>query len=186
MFLAGFESAVVAMVVTIATSYFLGRAGFSRAAVEADGTRLLRYSAVLRTFGGIGGVLLLGLAVWVLSVLPTLEEPLGIKVFLCLVAAGLAFLGVYGAVEFPWVRLSIDESGLVSYTPWRGLRRMAWSEVEDVRFSGSAQWFVIEGAGGQRIRAHLYLVGVRDLYDALVAHVPTERFQLPYDPVAPR
>jgi hypothetical protein len=58
------------------------------------------------------------------------------------------------------VRVSVSGWGIVATSPWRGERRLAWHQIEQITFSPSMMWFVVTGNDGTRVRISKLLNGV--------------------------
>jgi hypothetical protein len=174
--------ALVVIAATAAVSCLARRALKSRAAVSTDGSQVLQYPMLLRSFGTIGSVMLVVLVAFIPTMLKgEAQTPFGIGLF-TIIGLGLGFLGVYGTLEFPLVRLEVRNDGLLSRTPWRRRRFIAWTDIASVSYSSGAQWFVIRAQNGASIRAHLYLSGIRELYDELRHRLPANAWRNLYAP----
>ena len=179
------ERVLVVLAATAAVSYLARRALTSRARVERDGHLVLQYPEVLRWLGPIGSALLLVLVGFIPAMARTEPQTPFSVVLLSAVGLGLGFLGVYGVLEFPFVRLDVRDDGLHSRTPWRSRRFISWQDIDAVSFSTTAQWFVIRARSGTTIRAHLYLSGIRELYTELRRRLPRAAWEKRYPPFEP-
>jgi hypothetical protein len=69
------------------------------------------------------------------------------------------------------VSITWSDREIRSVSPWTGTRVIPWEDVEQVRFSLAASWFVIESRSGTVIRAHTLLSGlphlVKQIHDRL-------------------
>src|SRR5262245_753743 len=128
--------------VTIIASYLARQALTSRAYQGRDGTRVLKYPRVYRTLGTLGSAGIVALAVAMPTMAAAEPQTLGSYTFLAIVGVGVGALGVYGCLEFPFVRLEMSEAGLRSFTPWRGTREIPWRDIVAVTFSEKAKWLI--------------------------------------------
>jgi hypothetical protein len=69
-------------------------------------------------------------------------------------------------------RVVLADQSITGYSVWRGSRCLAWKDIQRVEFSPVAQWFVVVGARGQRVRVHTLMTGISDLADAIRARLP--------------
>ncbi len=84
---------------------------------------------------------------------------------------------VLGLVTLPLVwessryYLRVTPTGLECRSPWRGVRTLAWDDVESVVWSAVNAWFEFVGRDGDRIRVHAFVTGLNDLLQAAEAEV---------------
>jgi hypothetical protein len=83
------------------------------------------------------------------------------------VVGGLFLLVLWLHLEFFFVSVRFDETGLHTTSPWRRGRFIAWSSITGVRFSPLAQWYVLSTSQSGDVRLHLYLSGLQTLLDEL-------------------
>lgn len=176
------STVINAIVVGAVLTYLTTRALKTAPSVDADGTMIFRYSTALRIFGVFSSLGIIALATAVPFMAGEATQSLFSWTFGYLIASVILILGIYGLFEFPFVKIAIENDGLHGLSPWRKPRHLKWNEISSVSFSGGAQWFVIEDKDGRKIRAHLYLSGIRSLYDELRQRVPKEKWQNRYEP----
>lgn len=115
------------------------------------------------------GQLRFGMFMWVLAVacsalslLPVAMTLLGndkdlwAKIAL---SAGFGVGAVYCFGEAAFVRGSFDEEGISFSTPWTGLKRERWSDLESVEVNDWTSWYTLTFKGGSKIRLSRYLSG---------------------------
>lgn len=134
-----------------------------------DHTVLFRHNGVFRWFAYVTAFgIPVGLTALVIAFPPKAEEvwyALGAYVLF----AGLTLPLVWEASRF---YLLATPEGLESRSPWRGLRFLAWEDVERVTFSQANAWFVFHGRDGTVIRVHMFVGGLTDLLRLTELRVP--------------
>ena len=90
---------------------------------------------------------------------------------LYLVSAGLSTLFVWEAGRFYLLATPV---GLEGRSAWRGLRVIAWDDLEAVAYSPPNAWFEFRGRAGERVRAMTFADGVHDLLRVVEENVPAE------------
>jgi len=141
---------------------FLLRTVRPHARVEG-GVRILTYGLAFKLIGWGAVGIVLGCAALLLYVAAADRAAV-------LLLTGLfALLGLPILLEATLVRITFDEQGLTSRSPWRQRRVIPWSEVRAVDFSGAMQWWRLHTAQGV-VRASVYLSGIGDLVNACKAH----------------
>ena len=65
----------------------------------------------------------------------------------------------------------------MSRSPWRGDRFLKWDDIQDVSFSGVAQWFILTSTAGDKVRVHTMMVGIRDFAETLRYRLPSEKLE---------
>ena len=140
----------------------------------ATGATILEYAWPLRAIGVVTGVAVpLALAGLAFAFPPqTFKDAFAAGALML----GFTLLGGVLLVETARVRIWLHRDSIVSYSPWRETRTLRWPEVRKVSYSATNRWFVIEGPRGAKIRAHVFLVGIGALVDAIRTKVPPERY----------
>ena len=141
----GLIGAVIATALTVYIAKRVGRAG-------APGQ--LRYGSFLWILG------VASLAFALLPVALTLvwghEKDFWARIAL-FVGFGSAALYCFGEAAF--VRGTFDEDGIVFSTPWTGLKRERWADLESVDANGTCSWYTLTFRSGKKIRLSFYLSG---------------------------
>jgi hypothetical protein len=129
-----------------------------------EGRQVLRYARPLRILVGAFWACWLGLVALAIF-MPKREAGDG------WIAASLVvgfFLLVFVLhIEFFVVRVTFDESGVQTRSPWRRGRCVPWSDIIRVGFSPMAQWYTVQTREHGYIRLHLYLSGIESLLNEL-------------------
>jgi hypothetical protein len=158
--------AIVLAVLTAASA----RRGLPRPR-PGDRVVLVRHNPLFR-----GGVLALavllpaGLTVF-LHYSPPLRRDVPFILGLYLVSAGLSTLLVWEGGRFYVLATSV---GLEGRSAWRGLRVIAWYDLDAVVYSPLNAWFEFRGRSGERVRAMTFAVGLNDLLRVVEENVPAE------------
>jgi hypothetical protein len=74
-------------------------------------------------------------------------------------------------------RVVLLREGIMTYTPWRGVISMAWTDVREVKFSGGFRWFVVCGQNRRRIRVSIYLVGIPAFEEMVRQQLSPEQYR---------
>jgi len=144
----------------------------SRRAPKIDaetGELLLRHSSPFRI---LGLVALVGMPVFIAAL--AIKDPpqkssdwTAVVISVCLIGT----LGLLLTLEATITYVRISDRGIESRTPWTGTKAMTWSEILEVRYSGSSCWFVIIGVQGTKIRVYQWLVGIEKFVRELILNV---------------
>lgn len=86
----------------------------------------------------------------------------------------LNMFALYAFLEVFLVRITFDESGISARSPWRGSRRIAWSEIIGYDFSGWNRWHLLRTTRQGTLRLSIYLTGLDTFFEALELHAPVE------------
>src|SRR5208282_2343556 len=81
----------------------------------------------------------------------------------------LAICCLYVFLEVFFVRVEFDESFIYPSSPWRGGRRIPWSDIVSCHFSNLNQWHVIRTRAHGTLRVSTFLSGVGSLLEKLNA-----------------
>ena len=143
---------------TAAIGWGLKRARQPAVAIDSSDTRVLRYPAIWAWLGIVAMLLSAGICAAAFLFAPEQIEqdgPVILGVFGALFALGLVF----------WLEMSVTAahvSGheIVLRSPWKGERRMAWNQVEEVRYSPQWTWYTLRSSDGTRMRIHRLLSGL--------------------------
>lgn len=128
-----------------------------RAAASEGDTAVLAYGRALRGVVVVFWLFWLGL-VGVLVVHPG-DDPRGMAG----VVVGFFALNLLQHAEYFGVRVTFDEAGIRTRSPWRAGRHIPWSAARRAWYSGGARWHVIETERQGRVRLHDFLRGVDSL-----------------------
>ena len=79
----------------------------------------------------------------------------------------LAVCSLYVFLEVFFVRVEFDESFIYSFSPWRGGRRIPWSDIVSCYFSSVNQWHVIRTKAHGTLRVSTFLSGVGSFLERL-------------------
>jgi hypothetical protein len=131
-----------------------------KAAIEG-GEGILTYGLPLRVFVVVFWVFWLGLVGLVVVQPP--DDPVGVATAVC----GLFALILPLHLEFFGVRVSFDEAGIRTRSPWRAERQIPWPDIRQGWYSSVLQWHVIQTEGYGRVRLHDLMSGVDSLLDEL-------------------
>lgn len=104
---------------------------------------------------------------------PDIYAIIGLIVFMSLLVSLLL-------LEAARVRLVVSEEGVQLDSPWRRQRFMRWEDVFEVRYSQSAQWFILYGKDGGKIRASTWLDGIMALVRGFRKHLPKVIYENAY------
>lgn len=109
----------------------------------------------------------LGIACLIFSLVPLVvlvtgnyqvEKP-GETVALVGLAVGFGIAAIYSLAEGFLVRGQFDDKGIHFSTPWTGVKKEAWSDLESVAFNGWCYWYLLRFRSGKVIRISSYLGG---------------------------
>lgn len=123
------------------------------------------------------GMVILGVGVLLFALLMSLvyvaSPPEGRGDVLALVGllGGFAPAGLYVAVEARWARVYVSRDGIISASPWRRPKALAWRDVASVHFSRALCYLVLTGRDGGTIRVSPYLTGFPFLLDVVAERV---------------
>jgi hypothetical protein len=131
----------------------------------ASGTHVGRYPLIARAFTWLLMLVPVGLWIALLKVTPADQLVVGSCVCSVLTIVALSLL-----LEFNFARVTWSESGLVFHSPWTKVKKIEWRDITQVHFSVAANWLVISGREGARIRISSLLGGLRDLFQTLHAN----------------
>ena len=151
--------ALTAITVPLVLSWLLRSAG-SQAKMKA-GVAWLEYGAAMKGFALFFVAIVAGLCVVWFNVATKDKRAV---LSLILLFGGLTFPLV---IEFFLVRIGFDRERIYCHSGWRKKRAIDWIEVESFRFSPSMQWWVIRTNKRGKIRASVYLSGVREFIGEL-------------------
>ena len=113
---------------------------------------------------------------WMGFLVAALFAPTKDRVIAFTVVCGFLLLIVSLHLEFFGVRVTFDDVGIRTRSPWRPKREIPWSATNRVWFSQALQWYVVQTVGYGRIRLHIYLSGIESLLSELEARgVPVVR-----------
>jgi hypothetical protein len=89
-------------------------------------------------------------------------------------AKALLFVGfglgaVYCFGEAAFVRGTFDEKGIVFSTPWTGLKREKWEDLQYLELNAWCNWYTLTFRSGSRIRLSCYLSGHMSALEAVHA-----------------
>jgi hypothetical protein len=77
-----------------------------------------------------------------------------------IVSGILATCGLYVFVEMFFVRIGFDEAFIYPFSPWRGRRRIPWSDVVSFSYSHVNRWHIIRTRTHGTLRVSAYLSGI--------------------------
>lgn len=159
--------ATCAVLLALLTAASAGR-GIPRLLPET-GSLLVRHSPVFRwTVLAMGVLSPVGLTVGLRYFPPTRTDvPYLLAVYLT--AAAVLTPLVWEAGRF-YVLATPD--GLEGRSAWRGVRTIAWDDLEEVRFSPFHAWFEFRDRTDRAIRVFAFAAGVDELLRVTEAHVP--------------
>jgi hypothetical protein len=92
-----------------------------------------------------------------------------------------AIIGIYslfGVISAPLLwesmrfALVVSPEGLDCCSPWRRGRFLAWDEVQDVSYSATSSWFVIQATDGWKFRVPILVPGLTHFLEACERHLP--------------
>ena len=92
--------------------------------------------------------------------------PIGLLLIISGLAAGATMIETQG------VYLILTDAGILGVSPWRSRREWRWHEIERVSYSRLNRWLVLTGPRQETIRAPFFLVGIRNLAQAVIKNVP--------------
>jgi len=76
--------------------------------------------------------------------------------------------GAYCLVEAAFVRGSFDAEGIQFSSPWTGMKREAWKDLESLELNEWCSWYTLTFKSGRRIRLSKFLTGHMAALDAAV------------------
>jgi TRAP-type uncharacterized transport system fused permease subunit len=76
------------------------------------------------------------------------------------VSGTLAASALYVFLEFFFVRVEFDEMFIYPFSPWRGSRRIPWSDVTFFHFSATCSWYVIHTRSHGTLRVSELMSGI--------------------------
>lgn len=88
-----------------------------------------------------------------------------------------ALLGTWWIVEFFHVEHRLESGGFRYRTIKCGTGFLRWSDVTRIRYSHSAKWFRIDGAGGEAVRISAMLMSLPEFAQAALRAVPDKRIE---------
>lgn len=127
----------------------------------------LAYGPWMKWIGALCVILFLGMAVGFGITSPKEERMLVGIGFGTFVVLGLVLL-----VESCRVRITYNEEGIETHSPWRSSRRIRWSEVTGCDYSEISQWYRIHTKSQGVLRVSVLLNGVAGLLQALPCEHP--------------
>lgn len=92
------------------------------------------------------------------------EGQLLARLFL-LLGFGLAAIYCFGEAAF--VKGSYNDEEIEFFTPWTGLKKETWNNLESIEFNSWVSWYTLSFRSGKRIRLSRYLSGHLSLLDLL-------------------
>ena len=158
---------IAAAVVQLAL--WLVLAGRYKKPTAAPGSIVLQYGWKLRFFGLCIAFTIPMLMIVLFVVTPVRPAAQTVPIGLTLLALGC--VGGCILVETQGVYLIVTDAAIVGVSPWRRRREWRWDEIVRVTFSRANRWLIHEGPRQERIRAALFLAGIRELAQAIVRHV---------------
>ena len=165
---------IVVAAAVVQLALWLVLAGRYKTPTSAPGNIVLHYGWKVR-FLGLCTAFATPMAMIMLSVVTYLRHtPQLLALDLTILASG--FIGGALLIETQGAHLIVTETTLISVSPWRRRRAWRWNEIEKVTCSFVSRWvnywLVLHGPQRQVIHASLLLVGIRDLAQTLLRHVP--------------
>jgi hypothetical protein len=153
--------ALTALVVPVVLGWIATRARTGRPA-ERAGRQWVEYGLACKV---VAIALLLMVAAPLVAMAS--EPDAGERVALVWVTLVFAVFAAYGVPEFLGVRVGFDERGLVSRSPWRATRHIAWDDIVGATYSPAAMWWVLRTRTQGVVRLHDYLHGREALFAEL-------------------
>ncbi len=86
--------------------------------------------------------------------------------------AGFALMALPMITDYVLARHRADAGGLSYWTYFGGQKRMAWSDVREVRFVVAMKWFRLRDGRGGTARISTMLVGLPEFAGLVLAHAP--------------
>ncbi|GEM_PF-6098876 len=158
---------IAAAVVQLAL--WLVLAGRYKAPSAAPGSIVLQYGWKLRFLGLCIAFAFPMLMIVLFAVTPIRHAAHTVPIGITLLALGC--VGGALLVETQGVFLIITDATIVGVSPWRRRREWRWDEIERVTFSRANRWLILHGPRQETIHAALFLVGIRELAQAILRHV---------------
>jgi hypothetical protein len=132
----------------------------TRAGVDpVTGARTATYPTAIRVVGWI----LLAVGIGVAALVAMHNPPLNAA----LIDAPILALTLTLVLELTRVRVEWDDAEVRVASPWSRRRGIRWEEIVGVEYSKSAQWTVLRGRTGVKIRLSDLLGGVGDLVEEM-------------------
>lgn len=131
------------------------------AAITVNGVSWLGYSKAMKGFTFFFIAIVAALVVTFFYVAPEDKNPI------------LGMIGLFGGITLPlslevlFVRIGYDSHKIYCDSIWRRNREISWSEVKNVTFSESMQWWVIDTRNSGKIRASVFLSGLNEFIQEL-------------------
>lgn len=86
-------------------------------------------------------------------------------------------LGIWLLVEAISVRIVLCDQSITSYCAWRLPRTIHWTDVDEVSFSSLAQWFVVKGRQGEKIRVSPLISGIGEFASEVRSRLPPSAYR---------
>ena len=156
--------AVLLAVLTAASA----RRGLPRL-LPGDQALLLRHNSLFRwSILAVAVLLPAGLTAYVyFSALFRRDVPFILGMYL--VTAGLSTLLVWEAGRF---YLLATPAGLEGRSAWRGVRVIAWDDLDSIVYRPLNAWFEFRGRAGERVRVVAFAAGMNELLRVVEENVP--------------
>ena len=84
---------------------------------------------------------------------------------------GFGVGAVYCLAEVAFVGGSFDEHGIVFSTPWTGVKRERWADLDSIEVNSSCCWYTLTFRSGKKIRLSFYLGGHADALERAAAQL---------------
>jgi hypothetical protein len=139
--------------------------------LPGDQVILVRHSPVFRGFVLLAAVLIPTGIIVALRYYPPRRDDVPYLLGLYLVVTGLVVPMVWEAGRF---YLLATPDGLEGRSAWRGVRVIAWDDVDAVGYSPLNAWFEFRGRDRQKIRVLVFAAGLNDLFRLVEANVPAD------------
>ena len=143
--------------------------GRQRAAPAAAGGRVQHHAGAL-VIGVVCTLFFVGVMV-VASIWP--DE--GVNFWFHAFMTGFVLLGAYLVADYRFARHSVSEAGMDFGRPTGRRLAFGWTEVRDVRYSKTWNWFRIELQSGEVVRVSGMMTGLPEFAARVLAHVPAAR-----------
>jgi hypothetical protein len=122
---------------------------------------VLEYGNAMRGLG-IASLLLGGCFLYAAS-----RSSLDQRVLAWAVSGALAGCALYIFLEVFLVRVEFDESFIYPFSPWRGRRRIPWSDISSLSYSEINRWYVIRTRSHGTLRISTFLSGIASFVERL-------------------
>ena len=151
---------VLSVLFTISSRY--------RAQKDENGDYILMYAMPIKIFGAV--FLSLGVVVTYLFLDKFINK--GTEDMISLFICAIIFIGMLLclAVEFFYVKYSLNKEFICSNTPWSRKRIIFWKDVSSIHYSESFRWFVIEDKKTKPIRIGAMVSGIDKFLEIAEAH----------------